>query len=193
MAGNFCRSPIHLLFSIRDDPTLATSTLPCVCCIFRMQAVESARIGSVGSQTWDILTAHAAMPAFHVGVIMYLAGEVCSEQHRQKKCIATSGTYLIERPAAHSGAATLSLATFIRFPIPLSQSPSTLFDQQMEAVLSQSLTHLLTHSLTPSPPSYKSPSLPPRTSPYTLYPPAATPAYQSNTPYHFPDPLSKTD
>lgn len=50
-----------------------------------MHAVESARIGSVGSQTWDILTAHAAMPAFHVGVIMYLAGEVCSEHHRQKE------------------------------------------------------------------------------------------------------------
>lgn len=185
MAGNFCRSPIHLLFSIRDDPTLATSTLPCVCCIFQMQAVESARIGSVRSQTWDILTAHAAMPAFHVGVIMYLAGEVCSEHHRQKEMYRYLYTYLIQRPAAHPGAAMLSLAISIRFPIPLSQSPSTLFDQQMEAVLS--------HSLTPSPPSYKPPSPPPRTSPYTLYPPAATPAYQSNTPHHFPDPLSKTD
>lgn len=150
-----------------------------------MQAEESARIGSVGSQTWDILTAHAAMPAFHVGVIMYLAGEVCSEQHRQKEMYRYLHTYLIERPAAHSGPVMLSLATSIRFPIPLSQSPSTLFVRQMEAVLS--------HSLTPSPPSYKPPSPPTRTSPYTLYPPAATPAYQSNTPHHSPDPLSKTD
>lgn len=39
-----------------------------------MQAVESARIGSVGSQTWDILTAHAAMPAFHVGEGYHVLG-----------------------------------------------------------------------------------------------------------------------
>lgn len=59
--------------------------VPFTCFSPSVQAVESARIGSGGSQTWDILTAHAGMPAFHVGDIEYLAGEVCSEQHRQKE------------------------------------------------------------------------------------------------------------
>lgn len=153
-----------------------------------MHAVESARIGSVGSQTWDILTAHAAMPASHVGVIMYLAGEVCSEQHRQKEMYRYL-RYLPNREAsstfrssnAFSGNihpfSNLSLAITIYLIRPANGSRSL----------------ALTHSLTPSPPSYKPPSPPTRTSPCTLYPLAATPAYQSNTPYHSPDPLSKTD
>lgn len=189
MAGNFCRSPIHLLFSIRDDPTLATSTLPCVCCIFQMQAVESARIGSVRSQTWDILTAHAAMPAFHVGVIMYLAGEVCSEQHRQKEMYRYLPTYLPNREASSTFRSSNAFSGNIH---PFS-NPSLAIPIYLIRPANGSRSLALTHSLTPSPPSYKSPFPPPRTSPYTPYPPAATPACQSNTPYHFPDPLSKTD
>lgn len=148
-----------------------------------MQAVESARIGSVGSQTWDILTAHAAMPAFHVGVIMYLAGDVCSEQYRQKEMYRYLPTYLPNREASStfrsSNAFSGNIHPFSNPHLPYSTSKWKPFSR--------------THSLTPSPPSYKPPSPPPRTSPYTLYPLAATPACQSNTPYHFPDPLSRTD
>lgn len=169
MAGNFCRSPIHLLFSIRASSRV---------CPYRVWWQSD--VGYTHCSCWD-----ASFPCWGYE---YLAGEVCSEQHRQRN--VSLPTYLIERPAAHSGAAMLSLATSIRFPIPLSQSHLPYSTSKWKPF---SRTHSLTHSLTPFPPSYKSPSPPARTSPYTLYPPAATPAYQSNTPHHSPDPLSKTD